>query len=244
MIVNLPDQDEPVEVDAQHVEVEEGDPFLTQEEVDGVIQKRLSRKESNLRSELKEDDEFFQEAAKARGIELREDGRPKGAPTDDELQQLKQKASKAEALEGKVEEYEQRIEESREQELKNTLIDKAPPPANETARDTFVREARSEMTYDDEFGWVKTDENGEIEYRAGEPVGPDQVIAELEDTHNFLFESTTVDNGSDVNPGNATGGPMTQTKFEQEVKKAAQNKDFERMEELEEMEAENKIIED
>jgi hypothetical protein len=246
-IVDIPEAEEPIEVplDAIDTQEEEDVVIKEQEEFDSIIQSRINRERNNLRDKLKEDEDFFREAANERGIELRDDGRPKGSVKDEELRELKEKASRVDTLEEKVQEYESTIQETREQRLEQDLLDKAPPAANETAQETFVREAKSRMTYDDEYGWVRTDENGDIEYSAGEPVGPDQVIAELEDTHEFLFESTEVDGGSDVNPGaSATGRRLTKSEFEQEVKKARQQGDQDRMDELAQMEAEGKIIDE
>ena len=246
-IVNIPEAENPIEVPADAIEVQEGEDLVlkTQDEFDSIIQSRLNRTTSNLRSDLKGDEEFLREAMKETyGVELREDGRPKGSTTDEELQDLKQKASKAEALEEKVQNYEQTIQETREERLEQDLLDKAPPAANETARETFVREAKSQMTYDDEFGWVKTDEDGGVAYEAGEPVGTDHVIAELEESHGFLFESTEVNNGPDVNPRPTSSTTLTQSEFEEEVKKARQKGDMDRMNELAEMEAKNEIIEE
>ena len=241
MRVTIEGEDEPIEVSPDQVEVEDDDPFLTQEEVDGVVEKRLNRQESRLKSQLRQDDSFWEEMAQERGVELRDDGMPKGSATDEEIQELRRKASKAESLESELEEYEQTIQQTREETLEQTLLDKAPPAANETARDTFVREAKSRMTYDDEYGWVKTDKDGNVAYSGGEPVTVDGVVSEIEDSHSFLFESTTPDGGSSVTPSGGSG-TLTKEQFEQEVEKAAQAGDEERMQELEEMEAEGKIV--
>ena len=241
MLVELEGEEEPVEVSPDQVQVEDDDPFLTQEEVDGVVEKRLNRQESRLKSQLLEDDSFWEEMAQERGVELREDGMPKGSATDEEIQELRRKASKAESLEAELEEYEQTIQQTREQTLEQTLLDKAPPAANETARETFVREAKSRMTYDDEYGWVKTDEDGNVAYSGGEPVTVDGVVSEIEDSHSFLFESTSPSGGSGVSPSGESGA-LTEEQFEQEVEAALQAGDEERMQELEEMEAEGKIV--
>lgn len=244
-LVDIPEADEPVEVPADAIEVQDGEDLVikSQDELDDTIQSRLSRQERTLKEELKGDDEFWQEMAAERGVELREDGQPKGSLKDEEVQELKRKASRVDSLEEQVGEYESTIQETREERLKQHLLDKAPPAANETARETFIREAKARMQYDDEYGWVETDEDGDIAYEAGDPRGPDSVIAELEDSHNFLFESTEVSGGSDVTPSGDGQGRLTVDQFEKEVEKAAQQGDMERMEELEQMEAEGQIIE-
>jgi len=240
MLVEIEGREEPVEVSPDQVQIEDDDPFLTQDEVDGVVQKRLDRQESRLRSELLEDDDFWAEMAQERGVELRDDGMPKGSATDEEIQELRRQASRAESLEAELEDTQQTIQEARESTLEQNLLDKAPPAANETARETFKREAKSRMTYDEEYGWVKTNEDGDIAYQGGEPVGVDGVVSEIEDSHSFLFESTSPGGGSDVSPSGGTG-TMTREQFEAEVEKAYDEGDEERMQELEEMEAEGKI---
>jgi len=240
MLVELEGEDEPVEVSPDQVQVEDDDPFLTQDEVDSIVQKRLNRKESRLKDELVEDDEFWREMARNRGVELRDDGKPKGSATDEEIQELRRKASKADSLQSENEELREQMQSTRESGLEQDLREKAPPTANETAQSTFLREAKSRMTYDDEYGWVKTDEDGEIVYKAGEPVGVDGVVSEIEESHSFLFQSTSVDNGPNTKPSQGTG-TMTEEQYEQEVEKAMQAGDEERMRELEEMEAEGKV---
>jgi len=240
MLVEIEGEEEPVEVSPDQVQVEDDDPFLTQDEVDGIVQNRLNRQENNLRSDLLQSDEFWQEMAQERGVELRDDGMPKGSATDEEIQELRRKASKAESLESELEETQQTIQQARESTLEQDLLDKAPPTANETARETFKREAKSRMTYDEDYGWVKANEDGEPVYEGGEPVGTDGVVSELEDSHSFLFESTSPGGGSDVSPS-GSGGTMTQEQFEAEVEAALEANDEERMQELEEMEAEGAI---
>lgn len=244
MRVQLEGQDEPVEVSPDQVEVEDNDPFLTQDEVDGVVQSRLNRQENNLRDNLLNDDAFWQEMAQARGVELRDDGMPKGSATDEEIQELRRKASQYDSIQEENESLKQQIQETRRERLRQDLRENAPPTANETAQDTFLNEATSRMEYDDEYGWVEVDENGDIVYEAGEPRGPQDVVSELEDSHSFLFESTEVDGGSDVSPSGGTGGKLTQSEFKQEVEKARRSGDMKRMQELEEMEAAGEVVPD
>jgi len=245
-LIHVDEAEEPIEVPHESIEVQDDEELVykTQEAFDSTLQSRLSRKESSIRDELKESDEFWEEMAESRGVELREDGKPKGSLKDEEVEELKRKASKVDSLQEQVESYESVIEETREKSLKQDLLDKAPPAANETARETYLREAKSRMTYDSEYGWVETDEDGEIVYEAGEPKGPESVISELEDSHGFLFESTEVSGGSDVSPGGGSGGQtITRTRFEEEVEKASSEGDSDRLQELEEMEASGQVIE-
>lgn len=237
-IVEIPDDE--YDEDALPDGAEERDDLLTQDEVDGIVQKRLNRQENRIKSDLLGDDDFWEEMARERGVELRDDGKPKGSATDEEIQELRRKASKADSLQSENEELRERMQSTRESGLEQDLREKAPPTENETAQQTFLREAKSRMTYDDEYGWVKTDEDEEIAYQAGEPVGVEGVVSEIEESHSFLFESTSVENGPNTEPSSSTG-TMTVEQFEQEVEKARQKGDEERMRELEEMEAEGKV---
>ena len=224
MLIHTEDSDEPLEVDPDQVEVEDEDPYLSQDEVNNVVSKRLSRQERQLKEDLKEDDEFFQEAAQERGVELREDGRPKGSIADDELKELKQKASKVESLEEKVSEYEEQIQSTRETKLENQLLQAADGFASDQAKQTFLREAKARMTYDDEFGWAATDEEGDgLKYQAGEPVGPSGVIEDLKETHDFLFRDKSASSGpSDEPTSSGSGGKRTWTESEHAAADPAQ----------------------
>lgn len=241
-LVSIPEADEPVEVPPDAIEVQDGEDLVikSQDELDDTIQSRLSRQERQLRDQLKTDEEFWQEMAQERGVELRDDGRPKGSIKNEELQELRSKANRAESLEQELNEQKERIQSAREERLEGKLLEKAPGFANETARETYIREAKSRMTYDEEYGWVEQDDDGGVRYDAGDPRGPDAVIAELEDSHEFLFESTRVDNGSDVTPSGDVG-PMTQAEFEKKKKKAMQAGDDETLAELEQMAANDEI---
>jgi hypothetical protein len=241
-LVDVPEADEPIEVPADAIEVQEDEDLVikSQDELDDTIQSRLSRQERKLKDDLKADDEFWREMAQERGVELRDDGRPKGSIQDEELQELRSKANRAESLEQELSEQKERIQSAREERLEGKLLEKAPGFANETARDTYLREAKSRMTYDEEFGWVEADEEGGVRYDAGDPRGPDAVIAELEDSHEFLFESTQVSGGSDVTPSGDVG-PMTEAEFEKKKEKAIQTGDDETLAELEQMAANDEI---
>ena len=213
MLIHREDEEEPVQVDPENVEVE--DPYLTQDEVDSVVSKRLSRQERQLKEDLKDSDEFFQEAAQARGIELRDDGRPKGSIADDELKELKQKASKVESLQEQVSEYESQIQETRETKLENKLLQATDGFASEQAKQTFLREAKARMTYDDEYGWAAVDEDGEgLKYQAGDAVGPEGVIDQLRETHDFLFADRSANPGPDDDPNPDASDTKTVSKSE------------------------------
>jgi hypothetical protein len=209
-IVEVPDD----AVDDLPDSAEERDNLLTQEEVDDVVQTRLNRQERNLRSELRTDEEFLQEAMQqAFGVELREDGRPKGAPNDDEVEELRKKASRVDELEEKLSEYESQIEQTRETELENQLRQSA-SGVREDMDDVFMTYARQRMTYTDEYGWVETDENGDVVYEGGQPKGPEQVVSEMEETKPGFFRESSMSDGPDSTPTDDASGPSQVSKSE------------------------------
>jgi hypothetical protein len=102
MLIHREDEDEPIKADPDQIELEDEDPYLSQDEVDDVVSKRVSRAKRTTRKELKSDDEFWEEAAAERGIELRDDGKPKGSISDDEVEEVTRTASKGDSLEEEV----------------------------------------------------------------------------------------------------------------------------------------------
>jgi hypothetical protein len=207
------------DVDASQVaygEDESPDGYVHQDDVDGIVQKRLSRKERQMKDDLKQDDEFFREAATARGIELREDGRPKGAVKDDELQELRRKASEAESLQERVQEYESQMEETRRTQLHNEVLSSLNTPPQEGAKDDILATIERQATYDEEYGWVVTNEDGDIAFEGGEPVTPDEYASStLPEKKPYLFKSTEMGGGPQDDPG-GSGGKRTWSREEYE----------------------------
>lgn len=217
------DADEPIKFsfsDLQFGEDEEIDPeelpygLVTQDTLNDAISTRLSRQERKLKDELKSDDEFFQTAAEARGIELREDGKPKGHVKDEEWDQLKKEASRAKSLAEKVETYESQIESTRNTQLENEVLKHADGIA-EGAQDDVLNNVRGQMTYDDEYGWVKTDEDGEVAYDNAEPVRAQDVVSQVREQKPFLFKDRSAGAGPEDKPNtSSSGGKKTWTDAE------------------------------
>lgn len=201
-----------LEVDAEQVELEDDDPFLSQDEVDSIVSKRVSRAERTTRNELLEDDEFFQTAAEERGIEIRDDGRPKGSLRDEELKELKKKASKVESLSEKVSEYEEQIEETRRTRLENKVLTHADGIADGAEEDVLTN-IQKRMTYDDDYGWAKAGEDG-LEYQAGEPVGVESVVEEVRKDKPFLFQDRSASDGPKDEPSSSGSGKKTWSESE------------------------------
>jgi len=203
---------------------EQRDDLLTQEEVDDVVQTRLNRQERNLRSELRSDEEFLQEAMQETfGVELREDGRPKGAPTDDEVQEMRQRISELESEAEEAERLRERIDSVRETELENQLLSNAD---RVTDQDLYLSHAKSQFKHDDEYGWVKTDEDGNVEFEGGEPVTPDEYGEQFVEEHPSLAADPSMSNGPSSSPSDDGSSPDQVTRDEFESMSPGEQKSF------------------
>jgi hypothetical protein len=249
-IVHVPEADEPIEVPADAIEIGEDEEIdnsdlpsrlHTESHLQTVLQKRLSRKERTMREDLKDDDEFFQTAAEERGIELREDGHPKGSLKDEELQELKKKAGKAESLEDEVEELRADRQRYRRSQAWTQFREHAPDireGAEEDVKAAFFRR----IDYDPDDGFIAVGDDGEPRFESGDTMGIGGVADELSDEKSFMFASTEATGGSPASPSpNTSGDTLTQAEFEKEVEKAAAAGDDDRLDELEEMMADGKI---
>lgn len=216
MKVHVEGEDEPLEVDPDQVEVEDEDPFLTQDEVDSIVSKRVSRAERSTRNELQEDDDFFREIAQHRGYEFREDGAIKGSTNDDELKELRKEKAKLEDRAQRAEELEEQIQQARNTQLENQLLKHA-SDVQDGAEDDILRIASDRMTYDeDEETHVLTGDDGIVFDSNGEPAGAETLLDELRDEKPYLFKDTEVSGGSDVTPGGDTSGKRTWSESEWE----------------------------
>jgi hypothetical protein len=220
------------------------DGFVHQDDVDGIVQKRLSRQERSLKSELKEDDEFWHEAAQARGIELREDGKPKGSLKDEEVDELRRKASKVESLSSELESLRSEQSETRRTQLHNQVLTSI-DGVQEGAKEDLLSAVERQMTYDDDYGWVKTDADGKIEYSGGEPVGVEGVASTIREEKPYFFKSTQMSSGPDSDPsgGGSGGGSLSLAQYERQRDRAIQQGDDAKLEELEDMVADGRITE-
>jgi hypothetical protein len=213
-----PNDDGRYEVDPSAIEFgddETPDGFVAQESVDGIIETRLNRQKRSLRDNLKEDDDYWQEMATARGVEIREDGMPKGSTTDDELKELRQAASRAESLAAENEQFRAQIESARATQLENQVLRQA-DDVHGGAEDDLMAAVRRQVTFDDEYGWAATDEDGNVRYDAGEPVGPDQIVQELREAKPYFFRSRAASDGPSDAPSQSGSGKKTWTRAEHE----------------------------
>ena len=242
MRVQLEGHDEPVDVDPEQVEVEDEDPFLTQDEVDGIIQSRLGRERrkvletvglnpdeyrdgSGINLDEIDEDEAFQSLARKRGVELREDGKPKGSVTDEELEELRRKASRVDELEQQVQAYEEQIEDTRETKLENQLRSVA-QGVRDDMDDVFLTYARQRMAYDEEYGWHEVDENGDPVYEGGQPKGPEDIVSEMQEEKPGFFKDSSMQNGPGGSPTDEGGSEKEMPRSEWENLPASKRKEF------------------
>jgi len=211
---------EPVEVEASAItygDDEAPDGYVHQDDVDGIVKRRLARRDRTLKSDLQESDEFWQQMAEARGVELREDGKPKGSLKDEEVEALRKKASKVESLSTELEQLRAEQDETRRTQLQNAVLTTV-DGVHENAKDDLLAAVERQMTYDDDYGWVATDGDGNIQYSGGEPIGVEGVTTTLRENKPYFFKSQSMSSGppSDHSGGGA-GGKRTWTADEYEA---------------------------
>lgn len=216
MLIHQEDSDEPLEVDPDQVEIEDEDPYLTQDEVDSVVSKRVSRAERTTRKELKSDEEFLQDAMQATfGVELKDDGTPKGSTNKDEVKQLRQRISELEPKAEKAEQLEQRIQEARDTDLENKLLQHA-DSVKDDLQDVFLDAAKSRFQFDeDEETHVPVDDDGNVVFSGGEPAGTEHVVSQMQEERPSFFKDKSASSGpSDEPTSSSTGGKKTWTEEE------------------------------
>lgn len=216
MLIHTEDEDDPIEVDADQVELQDDDPYLSQDEVDSVVSKRVSRAERTTRKELKQDEEFLQEAMQSTfGVELKDDGTPKGSTNKDEVKKLRQRISELEPKAEKAETLEEKIQEARETDLENNLLRHA-DGVKEDLQDAFMRLAKDRFQFDEgEERHVPVDEDGNVIFDGGDPAGPEHVVSEMRENRPSFFKDKSANSGPDVNPdGGSSGGKKTWTEEE------------------------------
>ena len=209
------EDDEPLEVDPERVELEDDDPYLTQDEVDSVIQKRVSRARRTAREELKGDEDFFEEAAQERGYDFNDEGELKGSTNDEELKQLRKEKAQLKERASRADELESRVEHYRKTGLENQVLKHA-SGVHDGAEDDVLRIAQDRMTWDEEEErHVLTGEDGEVMFTSsGEPAGAETLLSQLEESKPYLFQDQEVSGGAGTEPGGTPGEGKTWTETE------------------------------
>lgn len=193
----------------EYGEDESPDGFLPQDAVESIVKSRLKRKERSLKSELQESDEFFQKAAAHRGIELREDGSPKGYVKDDEVKELRKTRAQYETLKSEHERLQNQIEQARDTELTNRLLRHA-QGVKDDLQDAFLQLAKSRFTWDEDEGrHVLVGDDGDVRYVTeggkAKPAGAKVLIDEMQESHPSFFKSHKMQGGPDTQPGGSSG---------------------------------------
>jgi vacuolar-type H+-ATPase subunit I/STV1 len=226
MKVHLDDRDEPVEVGSDQVEIEDDDPLIPEGEVDERMDKRIGRAKREHKKSLKDDDEFFRSLAEARGLEFDEEGALQTGVDDERFQEVKKKASRVDELEEELEEANKKIQRGRETDLENKLL-QVSDGIREDMKDVFLTYGKQRFTYDDEYGWVATDEDGDVAFKGGKPKGPEAVVNEMRETKPGFFKSTEMNGGPSDDPTDETSGtPESITRAEFEELSQARRKDL------------------
>lgn len=180
------------EVDLDAITFEEGEVpggFVTTERLQSEVQRRVAGARRTARVDYLKDDTFFREAAAHRGIELREDGQPKGASKDDKAALERFKAQYLTPLEEKLEGAQQSVERYRRRALEADILQAA---AELGIKDTFMKPVsagasapivtllRDALAYDSESDSWALHENGQIRYdEHGKPAGARVLIEEM-----------------------------------------------------------------
>jgi len=236
-IVEVPEED----IDDLPDSAEQRDDLLDQEEVDGVVQKRLNRErrqllrnvglepsdfrdeEGNIDVSALDEETAFRRLAEQQGIELREDGKPKGSVSDEEIQELRRKASEVEDLQSQLKEARSEIESTRETRLESEVLSTADGIQN-GAQDDVLANAKRRMTYDDDYGWVATDDDGNVRFEGGEPVGPETVVGEIREEKTYLFKESEMEDGPSSEPSDdETSSPGDMSNMSTEERAEALN---------------------
>lgn len=245
VVVDSDELDEPIEVGKDNLRLPEdkqektGLVVQTQDKYSTKIGSEKKSKEKTVKNNLKEDDDFFHELAQERGYEFREDGSIKGSTKDDELKELRSKAARFEEVKEKAEELEE-LKKSKEREK---ILNIVPNFVDENAKRQFLNNIDNDLEWDEEEERYYYIEDGSRVYnKSGEPAGVEMYAEKATDEYSFYFEDTQVRNGPGVSPGNNTGGRLTERQFEEEYQKATKQNDQERIEELDQMLANDEII--
>ena len=180
-IVNV--DGEEVEVEATDVTFKEDeslpDGLLKQSEVNGIVKSRLKRQKKSLKEELRNDEEFVS------SLQTKDEGN----------EELRSKASMVDDLKDKLKKQQSFVEKARYTQLENQLLKHVDPV--EDMQDVLMEYAKSQMTYDDEYGWVQSD-GDEIKYESGKPVTVDRFAETIKQNKPSFVGGTPTKNGPDV----------------------------------------------
>jgi len=90
----------------------------------------------------------------------------------------------------------------------------------------FMSYAKSRFTHDDEYGWVATNDEGEVQFEGGEPVGPGDFVERTQEQRPSMFRDPSMQNGPQDEPTDEGGSPDTVPRSEFEQMSASKQKSF------------------
>jgi hypothetical protein len=201
--------------------------LVTTEKMTSEVQRRVSSAKANAKSSLLSDDDFWREAAETRGIELRDDGTPKGSAKNDEQLEQRFKAKYVTPLETKLSEATQSVEKYRTKALEADIISAASAagvrdaflkPVSPGAPPPIVTMVRDSFAYDgDSDAWALKSEDGIRYDSTGKPAGAAVLLDELKGKEGFgdYFKSESmVGSGHSGSTSSPTGRVYTQAEVE------------------------------
>lgn len=200
-----------IELNVSEIEVEDGDDVRNipgvKSEINSASAATRRSVEQNLKSKLKDDDDYFAEAARQRGIELRDDGMPKGTAAQDDLKELKQELAKTKTKAQKAETYKEELTNLRETKLENKLLQHA-DGVKDDLKDLFLQSAKNNFVYDEASGdYVPASENGQADHTR---TAKDVVQSILEERPSLAKNRSANGSPSDE-PGSSNGSGQTYT---------------------------------
>lgn len=161
------------------------------------------------------DDELWQQMAERRGVELREDGRPKGASTG-EVAQLKERIAELEPKASKYEEAQAQIAKARETRLENKLLQHA-DAVKDDVKDVYLSIAKERFTYDEtKDEHVPVGEDGNADYVKD----ASDVIRQLQTDKPSLFKDLSAQDTGTSADDTPAGSQRTYTAEEFQAKMA------------------------
>jgi hypothetical protein len=183
-----------------------------QDKIDSLVGKTRTKTRKKTKEKLVEDDDYFEKAAQRRGIELRDDGQPKGASTG-EVKKLKKELAEAREKAQRADQLEQEIAEVRDTRLENDLL-QTNDGVKEDLQDIFLEVAKDRFEYDEEDDdFYPVDDDGNPQY--GKTT--EDVVEDILDSRPSLARDTEVSGGPDTEPGGTDrAGKKTWTQEEHE----------------------------
>lgn len=200
--------------------------FVTTDHLASEVKRRVAGAKRSAETELLSSDDFWRQAAEARGIELREDGMPKGASRDDETARARWEAQHLAPVRTQLQTAQDQVARLRSRALEADLVSAAaelgmseallkplapgtPPPLVTMTRDAFVYD-------DDSDGWALKGESG-VRYGAdGHVAGARTLVEEMKanEAYKAYFRPTTMSGPGIAKPGSSDGKRWTEAEIE------------------------------